>query len=228
MIRTLRHRCDTHATTKEDRIKEEQHLKKVLSVAGYPKWAWNQTNVKHKRRNPTSECGTDKTRHHVSLPYCQGISEAIGRKIRAAGVEVHMKPIHNLRKLLVAPKDRQDTLQKANVVYELKCKDCPATYIGETQRPLKARIREHKREPSPVAEHAKRRKHDILFDKVKVLDQEVQWFRLGVKEAIHIEAKRPSMNRDKGRHHLAPGYRTLLHPRMQSVTADCTPGVTQS
>ena len=106
------------------------------------------------------------------------------------------------------------------MVYEVQCKDCDARYIGETERPLKARVKEHQRESSPVATHAKAHRHTIDFQKVKVLDQETQWFRRGVKEAIHIEAKGADLNRDKGWHHLAPGYRSLISDLSRGTTTD--------
>ena len=34
--------------------------------------------------------------------------------------------------------------KKANVVYEVPCRDCQLTYIGETRRTMKKRMTEHK------------------------------------------------------------------------------------
>ena len=213
VIRTLRHRCSTHVSEPREQQSETEHVKKVLAIAGYPKWAWDQTSVRAERRpsNTTTAGISSKPRHHVGLPYCRGLSEPIARRIRRAGVSVYMKPMTNLRRLLVAPKDPLDTLEKSGVVYELQCKDCDARYIGETERPLRARVREHQRHSSPVTAHASSQQHTIDFEHVKVLDQEQQWFRRGVKEALHIEAKGATLNRDKGRHYLAPGYKTLIH-----------------
>ena len=40
VIRTLTHRADTIISDPQDKEREMKHLKKVLSVAGYSRWAW--------------------------------------------------------------------------------------------------------------------------------------------------------------------------------------------
>ena len=40
VIRTLRHRADHIISEEEDKVTEHEHLKIVLSIAGYTKWAW--------------------------------------------------------------------------------------------------------------------------------------------------------------------------------------------
>ena len=42
-------------------------------------------------------------------------------------------------------KDKSDKWDQTGVVYKFTCKNCPATYIGETKRSLKTRINEHKK-----------------------------------------------------------------------------------
>ena len=41
-------------------------------------------------------------------------------------------------------KDRRDVQDKAGGVYQLKCNDCSAVYVGKTGRQLKVRVNEHK------------------------------------------------------------------------------------
>ena len=56
---------------------------------------------------------------------------------------------------------------------------------------------EHKRESSPVGAHLTSLKHKFQPDNISVLDRETRWFQRGVKEAIHIAANNPSLNRDR-------------------------------
>ena len=70
-------------------------------------------------------------------------------------------------------KDATPTTQATGVVYEISCKDCPASYVGETGRALKVRLDEHhghaKRghpELSTVAEHAIDKKPYNRLDKL--------------------------------------------------------------
>ena len=115
--------------------------------------------------------------------------------------------------MLVAPKDKPDKLDKSGVVYQINCQDCDSVYVGETERNLRKRIVEHKRESSPVGAHMKERRHSFEVDDIKIIDNEDKWFQRGVKEAIHIHSLNPSLNRDRGRHILPPVYASLVQPR---------------
>ena len=60
----------------------------------------------------------------------------------------------NLRDLLTSTKSRQPALHTSNVIYQIPCKDCSATYCGQTSRPLHKRISEHERYTRPAYSHA--------------------------------------------------------------------------
>ena len=63
---------------------------------------------------------------------------------------------------------KQKTLmEKRNVVYEVPCRDCQLTYIGETKRTMKKRMTEHKyavKTGDPkngIAVHVQKTQHSI-------------------------------------------------------------------
>ena len=201
VIRTLTHRARTIVTTEEDKKEEENHLKKVLSVSKYTKWSWNLPGKSKKIPHPKKSSG-QRSLGHVTIPYVQGISEAISRKIRKAGVSAHVRPINTIRQQLVRPKDKEKPENKCGIVYEIPCKNCDAKYVGETERALKKRITEHKRPSSPVGSHLKHHGHELDQENIKIVDREDRWFERGVREAIHIRSRSPSLNRDQGRHQL--------------------------
>ena len=99
----------------------------------------------------------------------------------------------------------------------LSCKDCNASYIGESGRKLGKRLSEHKSSAasskSAVREHVVRSGgHDIDWTGVKVLERESKEFSRRVLEAIQIKSKGPNLNRDKGLD-LDPVWDTLLQKR---------------
>ena len=57
-----------------------------------------------------------------------------------------VRPHTTLRNLLVHPKDRISDEEKPEVVYNIPCKNCERVYVGETGRPLGARVKEHRKE----------------------------------------------------------------------------------
>ncbi|XP_072050085.1 uncharacterized protein [Amphiura filiformis] len=208
VIRTLTHRAKTLSSDSTLLEKELDHVKKSLSICGYTKWTWSAPSSRKwdpkPRRNETPSKG------HVSLPYVQGVTEAINRKIRSAGVTVHVKPSNTIRSMVVSPKDKVKTLDRTGSIYQIQCKDWPSQYIGETKRALGKRVSEHKREPSPVGGHMRSARHSFDPGEVKVLDSDSRWFQRGVKEAVYIAASEPDLNKDQGRHPLPAAYKRLL------------------
>ena len=211
VVRTLYHRCKVLCTEEDSKLKEIEHLKKVLSVSGYTKHAWNQATadrVPTLRNNPNTR--DTRTKGSVLLPYVGPVTEAIARNIRKAGVTTHIRPFNTIRERLVHPKDKLDRLDQAGVVYKIACNDCEATYVGETERKLNTRFKEHHRSSSPVGQHVEQRRHSIDEESVSVLHRESDWYRRGVAEAIHIQQESPCLNRGRERHILPAIYKELL------------------
>ncbi len=104
VIRTLTHRANTIITEDKDKEEEVQHIKKVLSITGYSKWAWQAPGSKKLHPHPNQR-DHNRPKVHVTIPYVQGITEPISRLIRKVGVTAHTKPHTTIRKLLVALKD---------------------------------------------------------------------------------------------------------------------------
>ena len=144
------------------------------------------------------------------MPYVFGITEAIGKKIRKQGISVHARPTNTIRSHLVHPKDKTNKIDQSGVIYQIECQDCDQSYIGETERNLHKRLKEHKRESSPVGEHLAHSHHCFKEENVNVLDKDSRWFQRGVKEAIHIAANNPTLHRDRGRHHLPAVSNSLV------------------
>ena len=217
VIRTLTHRANTICSTDEAKQQELDHIKKVLSVSGYQKWAWYFPGSKKTTPHPSTEHQSLR-KGHVTIPYVSGVTEALSRKIRKRGISVHAKPINTIRSKLVAPKDKTDKMNKSGVVYKLKCSDCDEDYVGESERKLQKRVKEHHKHTSPFGQHLLEHKHHLDNDNISVLDREQGWFQRGVKEAIYIAALNPTLNRDRGRHQLPATYSSLVQSHCREFT----------
>ena len=62
---------------------------------------------------------------------------------------------NTLRRLLVHPKDPVGKDKVVGPVYKISCEECEATYVGETERSLKARFGELSRPSSTTSEVSK-------------------------------------------------------------------------
>ena len=78
---------------------------------------------------------------------------------------------------------------------------CTETYVGETLQSIRARLKQHQRPNSNLAQdsavycHLKDTGHVLDSKGVKILDKERDWQRRGIKEAIWERVEDPALNR---------------------------------
>ena len=94
-----------------------------------------------------------------------------------------------------------------NVVYKIDCKDCDASYVGQTGRCLKTRINEHKNhinrnttQHSVITQHRIDLGHDFNWDKVHILDKEQILHKRLLSEMIHIKRQKQGLNLQNSRY----------------------------
>ena len=129
--------CSTNSLVREER----SYVKETLQQNGYPeRFLSPQCSPSRKDREEK-----DDPRSCVTIPYIQGVSEAVTRILSDINVQVHMKPFRTLRRILSHPKNHIPDDDKFSVVYKTNCRDCDASYVGEMGRALKTRVSEHRR-----------------------------------------------------------------------------------
>ena len=110
----------------------------------------------------------------ATIPYIRGTSETIARILQPYNICVEHKPITTLRRLLTDVKEEDKPEDRQGAVYKIKCRDCHASYLGETGRNLSTRLTEHKRATrngdvnNHIAEHHLQTKRRIDWDFVYV------------------------------------------------------------
>ncbi|BHF83707.1 hypothetical protein SprV_0902685100 [Sparganum proliferum] len=75
-VRTLYRRVETHCSEPEDKIAEQQYLRRVFKANGYPPNFVNQCIRKRDERPNRTD-----TKSWRSLPYVKNVSEAVGRLV---------------------------------------------------------------------------------------------------------------------------------------------------
>ena len=118
-----------------------------------------------------------------------------------------------LRSLLTRVKGPQKHVDKG-VVYQIPCAQCDEVYVGETGRPLKTRITEHKRAVSTGdvrnanAVHCMKTNHSMDWNSAGVVDRASRWRERRIKESVHIR-KGKTFNMDSG-FPLSPVWNSLI------------------
>ncbi|XP_066936747.1 uncharacterized protein [Clytia hemisphaerica] len=162
---------------------ELDHLKMVFhTINGYPLKVINQSIKEVKRKlqtqTETNQNESDELKPaeaKIVLPYAGIKGEIIGKEINKSVKKVFdnraiAKVAFKGKKLtsFFSVKDKTKTEHKHNVVYRVKCPDCPASYIGEAGRRIQERVDDHggRDRNSHVLKHSNSRGHT----KVKMKD----------------------------------------------------------
>ena len=101
---------------------------------------------------------------------------------------------------LFSLKDSVTNVLKSNVVYKFSCAGCNACYVGETTRHFSTRIKEHLEtdKNSHVHKHllsSSDCKDKANTDCFSIIDSAPTKFQLKIKEGMHIEWLKPSLNK---------------------------------
>ncbi|BHF74012.1 hypothetical protein SprV_0401709600 [Sparganum proliferum] len=143
-VRTLFHRAYRYCSTDDLLKKELAFLYRLFRLNGYPvSFVKNCLRQQRQPQDISSNEGPEQ-RKFYSLPYMQGISEAIARQLNRFGIRTAHKPASSLRATLSHVKDPLSKEQQSNVIYRIPCANCSCDYVGHTGRRLGTRINEHK------------------------------------------------------------------------------------
>ncbi|BHF80226.1 hypothetical protein SprV_0702335000 [Sparganum proliferum] len=174
-VRTLFHRAYRIFNSDDSLKKELAYLHRLFRSNGYPA-SFVKNCLRRQRQLPNPESHEDRaSQKFYSLPYIQGISEALSRQLKRFGISIAHKPTSSLRETLCRVKDPVPKEQLNNVIYRIPCANCPCVYIGHTGRCLGTRINEHKlalrrRDPlSLVFAHAIEHDHRFNWDGTEVI-----------------------------------------------------------
>ena len=104
--------------------------------------------------------------------------------------------MQKLRSVLPSLKCSVPTHLKSHVIYEITCPGCSAQYVGQTQRHLKTRCKEHANVTTPVGSHFKDcvGHTGSLIDSTRIIDAARNCWKLSALEAIHIAKLSPTLN----------------------------------
>ena len=106
------------------------------------KWCW--AGGFQWRSFTSQHCAhAQSTYAYVSIPYVKNTSESIRRILTQLGKRTSFQPTNAQRQVLVRPKDPMPKENRSGVIDQIACSRCPQTYIGQTGRSLRQRLKEH-------------------------------------------------------------------------------------
>ena len=135
---------------------------------------------------------------YMVIPYTKGMSESFKRVCKKVGVQAYFKKGNSIKDLLVAPKDKDNNINKGVEIYRYKCKHlgCTVECIREKGRTFGDRYKEHLKASSSIYNHNNNRSHSNQEDNFSVMDRESQGVIRTIKEAMFIRGNVPPLNRN--------------------------------
>ncbi|OXA48236.1 uncharacterized protein LOC110855495 [Folsomia candida] len=200
--------------TRAFKLSDKDHLNneieytiKILTRNDYPESMIRYRLKKVKRKiNAGQNQDTKQLEKRIILPCAGNVTTKIARYLqRKLEVEIGYYPGPKLFTMICNTKEKIKKTQCG--VYSIKCNDCPAKYIGETERDFKTRISEHENAIrneattiSPVAKHMIEQNHQLDPNSHKLILKEPRKFYRKFKEGLFIRniKKEERMNISKG------------------------------
>ena len=202
VVRTLFSRTSSLLSSLVQHSLEEKYIFDALRTNGYPKNLIQRRSTS--QRSETEET-KEKPAARVTLPYIQGVSEAIRWVLKNLDITTSFRPTTSLRKVLSHPKDPLPPSSRSGVIYLIPCRDCDKSYVSQTGRTLLQRVKEHQQavktmniDSSALAEHAWNEHHHIAWEEATVLDQHPFLHSRCVMESWYINHILETLNREKG------------------------------
>jgi len=126
--------------------------------------------------------------------------------------------LQKLGRIIRAQKDFLPLGCVKNVIYKINCKDCEATYIGQTKRKLSTRVGEHKKDinrktsnHSVISEHRLGSNHEFDWENPIILDKEKHYYRRLISEMINIKTHNNTINLQTDTELLQQSYLEILN-----------------
>jgi len=170
--------------------------------------------------NNNTESDNSETRKILVIPYIKNISELIAATIDKSRCVIGYRTLNNLGGFVRVHKDTVETVSNNNVVYKISCMNCEASYVGQTKRQLKTRVKEHfilhfnlmseSANPSVITEHILQMSHSFDWENVRILDTERNYFKRSISEMIHIREQSFGLNAQKDTELLDSAYYDIL------------------
>ena len=160
---------------------------------------------------------TNRNRSFIALPYVKELENFINYFFKKQNTNVIYSTKNKLNKIMKLGKDKTKICDNVNVVYKINCKNCDASYVGQTCRRLDVRIKEHTRKYNmqddnfSLYTHKIDNNHNIDFSNIKILDTE---YNRGIRlfsEAFFIHTQKNYMNKQFEISKLASDYTSLIN-----------------
>ena len=189
IVRCIQHQAKTISSDTDAYQEEMISLRHNLHRNNYPESITSAPRNLDRRIEDTTWKLTT-----VCLPYVRGLAERIQKICCPYDIKTIFTSGSTLQGYLFWVKPPTEFNMTKNCVYSISC-SCGKIYKGETGRPLKVRLEEHRKavvrdeiEKSVMADHiwTEKGNHLPLWDKVEIIDRTEHWRLRRLKYSAHM------------------------------------------
>lgn len=201
-------------------------VNELLADNGYPRQFVSKVIKDRVDRFYNGKSNRDKPKQRfIASPYVPGLSERLKKVLNQYNLTLSCKTTNKIGDLYTRTKYTIPKELKSKVIYQIKCNDCNATYIGMTKQKLKNRMAKHRsdihlkkrNETTGLTIHAVDNKHQIDFDNVTILEHIPNYWQRAIAEKMYIHKTDNTVNTQVDKAGLHGSYINLLkiknHPR---------------
>lgn len=206
-------------TNPKDRPNSLGKVKELLTDNGYPQQFVSNIIKKRVDRYYNGNVNKEKKdTKFIATPYIPGLSELLKKVLNKFDMTLSCKTTNKIGNIYTKTKYTVPKQLKSKVVYQIKCCDCGAVYIGVTKQKLKDRMAKHKsdihlkklQETTGLTVHAVKNHHKIDLDKVTILEQIPNYFQRLIAEKMYIHKTPNTVNTQIDKAGLHGSYINLL------------------
>jgi hypothetical protein len=161
---------------------------------------------------------SQKSKSFIAIPYLNSISKTIASAVDKSENLVGYRILNKLNSIIKVHKDKNALLTNTDVIYKIGCKNCDASYVGQTKRQLQTRLKEHKSnikldktKHTVVSEHSVKFDHTFDWDNARILEIEHNYKKRLTAEMIHIKEQANGINLNKDTELLNDAYLDILN-----------------
>lgn len=218
IINNLKYRA-TQLSSPEFKEKNLQLIKKYLNKNNYPISLINRILHINNSNNLPARPLRSEQNYFYKIPYVRQLSEKIKQTLTSENINIAFKSENTIKKKFFTKlKSRTPIDLQSNVIYQIPCKNCDKSYIGQTGRYLNTRKKEHIRDVknknkiniTSLVEHCKDFDHEFNFEETKIIGRQNNLEKRKFQEMINIK-KSKSVNSRKDIENLNSCYFNLIN-----------------
>ena len=185
--------CDT------EYLKEElEHIYETFAKLKYPKGFLIKQREKAERIMKRNSDNKDEekrkhktTKRWISIPNSKK-AEVISRTLEKSNIKVATNAGTKIQEIVTRKQQKADTNEEKSVVYEIPCRGCDQSYVGETGRGVDVRLREHRNDvkfhriSNAIVLHIEKCNHLPDWNGTRLLEKNIKKSTRKMLEAAHI------------------------------------------